>query len=161
MTASPAMESRPLLGRYFALLQRGQPWRWRGRVLQSLGQTIESLRAAGLGGRVLRDSGPVWAAAPGRGDRLSRLDVLSMPVETTEGIRFGDPVAALGVIRRSRSGRLLMGRVLNALGKPIDEGRAFRSPETADFGRSGALPAGPRADPDPAGHRHSRARRRC
>ena len=31
-----------MLTRYFASLQRGQPWRWRGQVLESLGQTIES-----------------------------------------------------------------------------------------------------------------------
>ena len=30
-----------LLGRYFARLERFQPWRWRGQVLKSLGQTIE------------------------------------------------------------------------------------------------------------------------
>ena len=32
----------PLLERYFSRLQSGQPWRWRGRVLESVGQTIES-----------------------------------------------------------------------------------------------------------------------
>ena len=31
-----------LLGRYFARLERGQPWRWRGQVVESVGQTIES-----------------------------------------------------------------------------------------------------------------------
>jgi len=50
-------------------------------------------------------------------------NVLSMPVETTEGIRFGDTVAALGVHPEIEVGPGLMGRVLNALGKPIDEGK--------------------------------------
>jgi len=50
-------------------------------------------------------------------------NVLSMPVETTEGIRFGDPVRALGIHPEIEVGPGLMGRVLNALGKPIDEGR--------------------------------------
>jgi flagellum-specific ATP synthase len=50
-------------------------------------------------------------------------NVLSMPVETTEGIRFGDPVAALGVSPEIEVGPALMGRVLNALGMPIDDGR--------------------------------------
>ena len=50
-------------------------------------------------------------------------NVLSMPVETTEGIRFGDAVAALGVRPEIEVGPALMGRVLNALGEPIDEGR--------------------------------------
>ena len=30
------------LERYFTRLERGQPWRWRGQVLESVGQTIES-----------------------------------------------------------------------------------------------------------------------
>jgi flagellum-specific ATP synthase len=50
-------------------------------------------------------------------------NVLSMPVESTEGIRFGDSVAALGVHPEIEVGPGLMGRVLNALGKPIDDGR--------------------------------------
>jgi flagellum-specific ATP synthase len=50
-------------------------------------------------------------------------NVLSMPVESTEGIRFGDPVAALGMTPEIEVGQALMGRVLNALGAPIDDGR--------------------------------------
>ncbi len=46
-----------------------------------------------------------------------------MPVETTEGVRFGDPVWALGTMPEIEAGPALMGRVLNALGAPIDEGR--------------------------------------
>jgi flagellum-specific ATP synthase len=30
------------LNRYFERLSRLQPWRWRGQVLESVGQTIES-----------------------------------------------------------------------------------------------------------------------
>jgi flagellum-specific ATP synthase len=33
---------KPLLTRYFARLDRRQPWRWRGQVVESVGQTIES-----------------------------------------------------------------------------------------------------------------------
>ena len=60
---------------------------------------------AGFGGRVLRDSrirrgGAHLAEVIGfRGS-----NVLSMPVETTEGIRFGDPVWALGVHAGDRGG---------------------------------------------------------
>ena len=48
-----------LLDRYFARLERGQPWRWRGQVLESVGPDHRVGGAAGLGGRVLRDRGPV------------------------------------------------------------------------------------------------------
>jgi flagellum-specific ATP synthase len=46
-----------------------------------------------------------------------------MPVETTEGIRFGDAVWAEGTKPEIEVGPALMGRVLNAMGAPIDEGR--------------------------------------
>jgi len=112
-----------LLGRYLARLERGQPWRWRGRVLESVGQTIESegpLASVGECCQIEDRSGRLHLAEV-IGFRGS--NVLSMPVETTDGIRFGDRVAALGFGSEIEVGPGLMGRVLNALGAPIDEGR--------------------------------------
>jgi len=114
----------PLLTRYFARLDRGQPWRWRGKVLESVGQTIESagpLASVGECCEVTDQYGlPHLAEVIGfRGS-----NVLSMPVGTTEGIRFGDQVAALGIRPEIEVGSALMGRVLNAMGEPIDEGGA-------------------------------------
>jgi flagellum-specific ATP synthase len=112
-----------LLSRYFARLERGQPWRWRGQVVESVGQTIESagpLASVGECCEILDQFGnPHLAEVIGfRGS-----NVLSMPVESTEGIRFGDAVAALGVHPEIEVGPALMGRVLDAKGAPIDEGR--------------------------------------
>jgi flagellum-specific ATP synthase len=123
MTTFPAAQAAPLLHRYFQRLERGQPWRWRGQVLESVGQTIESagpLASVGECCEITDQYGrPHLAEVIGfRGS-----NVLSMPVETTEGIRFGDSVAALGVRPEIEVGPALMGRVLNALGMPIDEGR--------------------------------------
>jgi flagellum-specific ATP synthase len=113
----------PLLARYFDRLSRGQPWRWRGQVVESVGQTIESAGPLASVGECCeiqdRFGRPHLAEVIGfRGS-----NVLSMPVETTEGIRHGDPVSALGVSPEIEVGPALMGRVLNALGTPIDEGR--------------------------------------
>ena len=123
MTNLPAAQATPLLHRYFQRLERGQPWRWRGQVLESVGQTIESagpLASVGECCEITDQYGrPHLAEVIGfRGS-----NVLSMPVETTEGIRYGDSVAALGVRPEIEVGPALMGRVLNALGMPIDEGR--------------------------------------
>lgn len=112
-----------LLARYFARLERGHPWRWRGQVLESVGQTIESagpLASVGECCEIEDQSGLVHLAEV-IGFRGST--VLSMPVETTEGIRLGDRVTASGMGTRFEVGPALMGRVLNALGEPIDEGR--------------------------------------
>ena len=110
----------PLLGRYFSSLDRLQPWRWRGQVIESVGQTIESngpLASVGECCEIVDRQGfPHLAEVIGfRGS-----NVLTMPVETTEGIRYGDAVAALGYGPGIDVGPALMGRVLNAMGEPID-----------------------------------------
>jgi len=123
VSGAPSIAGQPILGRYFARLSRGQPWRWRGQVLESVGQTIESsgpLASVGECCEIADQFGrPHLAEVIGfRGG-----NVLSMPVETTEGIRFGDRVAALGVHPEIEVGAGLMGRVLDAAGKPIDQER--------------------------------------
>ena len=122
--------SAPHLARYFARLERSQPWRWRGQVVESVGQTIESSGPPASVGECceIEDQFGVRHLAEVIGFRGS--NVLSMPVESTDGIRFGNPVAGLGVRPEIEVGPALMGRVLNALGEPIDEGRPLRVSET-------------------------------
>jgi flagellum-specific ATP synthase len=122
MPESSPMEPR-VLTRYFASLQRGQPWRWRGQVLESLGQTIESSGPLASVGECCEIQDQFGRAHLAEVIGFRGSNVLSMPVESTEGIRFGDPVAALGVSPEIQVGPALMGRVLNALGEPIDKGR--------------------------------------
>ena len=62
------------LERYFAHLQRGQPWRWRGQVLESVGQTIESAGPPASVGECCEIEDQAGRAAPGRGDWLSRIE---------------------------------------------------------------------------------------
>jgi flagellum-specific ATP synthase len=112
----------PLLERYSSRLERGQPWRWRGQVLESVGQTIESAGPLASVGECceIQDQQGRAHLAEVIGFRGS--NVLSMPVESTEGIRFGNQVTAWGVHPQIEVGPALMGRVLNALGEPIDDG---------------------------------------
>ncbi len=114
---------KAMLERYFAHLERGQPWRWRGQVLESLGQTIESSGPLASVGECcqIEDQFGGMHLAEVIGFRGS--NVLSMPVESTEGIRYGNTVSALGVHPEIAVGPALMGRVLDALGAPIDGGR--------------------------------------
>jgi len=118
----------PLLDAYFTGLNRRQPWRWSGRVVESVGQTIESAGPPASVGEcceILDRSGRPHAAEV-IGFRGS--NVLSMPLETTDGIGFGDSVLALGTRPAIDAGPWLMGRVLNALGEPIDSGPCRRAP---------------------------------
>ena len=109
-----------LLERYFARLERGQPWRWRGRVVEVVGQTIESAGPLASVGEcceiVDRSGGHHLAEVIG----FQGANVLSMPLEDVDGIRFGDEVRALGKGPEIEVGTSLIGRVLNAMGNPID-----------------------------------------
>ena len=69
------------LSRYFELLQQRQPWRWRGNVVQSIGNTIESAGpVTGLGECCEEvDSQGITYAAEVIGFRGA--NVLSMPLE--------------------------------------------------------------------------------
>jgi len=119
-----------MLDRYFARLERGQPWRWRGQVLELVGQTIESAGPLASVGECceIQDQFGHTHLAEVIGFRGS--NVLSMPVESTEGIRFGNSVLAMGVHSEIEVGPALLGRVLNALGEPIDDGRPLAFSQT-------------------------------
>ena len=85
-----------LLERYFSRLECRQPWRWRGHVLESVGQTIESAGPPVSVGECCEIEDHM--GRPHRAEVIGfrGSNVLSMPVETTEGIRFGDAVWAAG-----------------------------------------------------------------
>jgi len=110
------------LDRYFARLRRGHPWHWCGRVVESVGQTIESVGPLASVGEccVISDQFGNMHPAEVIGFRGSNL--LSMPLETTEGIRFGDTVRASGIRPELEFSLALAGRVLNGMGMPIDGG---------------------------------------
>jgi flagellum-specific ATP synthase len=115
------------LERYFARLASRQPWLWRGRVLESGGQTIESsgpLASVGECCEIVDQAGRMH-----RGEVIGfrGSNVLSMPVESCEGIRYGDSITALSRHPAMEAGPDLTGRVLNALGEPLDDGPPLRA----------------------------------
>ena len=110
-----------LLERYFIRLERGQPWRWRGKVLESLGQTIESAGPLASVGECCEIEDQFAHIHPAEVVGFRGSNVLLMPVETTDGIRYGDRVTALGVSPEIEVGPELMGRVLTALGEALDD----------------------------------------
>src|ERR1035441_10454277 len=112
-----------VLERYFSRLERGQPWRWCGQVLESVGQTIESAGPLASVGECCEIQDQFGHAHMAEVIGFRGSNVLTMPVDSTEGIRFGNQVTAWGVHPEIEVGPALMGRVLNALGAPIDDGR--------------------------------------
>jgi flagellum-specific ATP synthase len=112
---------RTSLGAYFAQLSAKPAWRWSGRVVEANGQTIEAegpLCSVGecceiVDGDGLRHRAEVIGF---RGRH-----VLAMPLEATQGIRYGDALLAMGVTPQIAVGEQMEGRILNALGAPLDE----------------------------------------
>jgi flagellum-specific ATP synthase len=109
------------LAPYFAQLAAKPAWRWSGRVVEANGQTIEAegpLCSVGecceiVDGDGLRHRAEVIGF---RGRH-----VLAMPLEATQGIRYGDALLAMGVTPQIAVGEQMEGRILNALGAPLDE----------------------------------------
>lgn len=114
---------RTLLDRYSAQLSRRQPWRWRGKVVESIGNTIESVGPVASIGECCQidDATGQTRLAEVIGFRGSH--VLSMPFETIEGIRFGDVVTAHSKRPEIEVGPHLIGQILDGMGNPLDGSR--------------------------------------
>jgi flagellum-specific ATP synthase len=111
---------KPSFAPYFERLAVRPAWRWHGRVVEANGQTIES-------------EGPLCSVgecceivdAEGRRHEVEVIGfrgphVLAMPLDATQGIRYGDALAALGVVPQMGLSEQMTGRVLDALGRPLD-----------------------------------------
>lgn len=102
-------------------LRRHPAWRWTGKIMSAAGQSMECegptcrigdcCEMVDAAGR--RFSGEVIGF---RGDR-----VLAMPLDGIEGLRQGDTVIGLGCPPEFPAGEGLIGRVLDAVGNPLDE----------------------------------------
>jgi len=110
----------PVLSSYLHQLTRGQPWRWKGQVLQAVGQTIESSGPNSSVGECCEIVDHYGRAHLAEVIGFRGSTVLSMPVNSPEGIRYGDAVEALGTTPEIEVGPALMGRVFDGLGGPID-----------------------------------------
>jgi len=65
-------------------------------------------------------------------------NVLAMPLKATQGIRYGDALRAMGVMPSIAVGEEMRGRVLDALGAPLD---GLQSPRATDtWPLDGAIP---------------------
>jgi len=86
---------------------------------------------------------------------FSGTNVLAMPLDSTEGIRYGDALAALGAVPQLAVSDGMAGRVFDAMGKPMD---GFPSPRATttrplDGVMPGAMEREPISTPLPTGVR--------
>lgn len=90
-----------------------------GRVVSAVGLSIEiSGLELGVGEavRIIGDEGPIMAEVVALGDGRATC----MPISDLRGVRAGCPVQSTGGPLRVPVGRGLLGRVVNALGEPMD-----------------------------------------
>ena len=112
-----------ILSAYFQHLESSSRFRWRGRVLQVVGQLVESegpFCTVGEECEIIDSRGRRW---PGEIVGFRGHTVLSMALRRPTGIRYGDQVVAWGRRPSLRVSEQLLGRVLDGAGIPID-GRA-------------------------------------
>ena len=109
-----------MLGAYFAQLATRPAWRWSGKVVEANGQTIESEGPMCSVGECCEivDTGGGRHRAEVIGFRGRH--VLAMPLAATQGVRYGDAVMAMGVCPAIAVGAGMQGRILNAVGGPLD-----------------------------------------
>lgn len=102
------------------------PWRWQGRVVEANGQTVEADGPPCSMGEVCeivaRDG--VRHAAEVIGFRGRR--VIAMPLIATRGVSHGDAMVASGRCAEIPMGESMQGRVLDAMGVPLDGLGALR-----------------------------------
>ena len=101
-------------------LRRQHAWRWSGSVLDASGQSMECagpVCSIGHSGEIVDACGKRHGAEVigFRGQKM-----LVMPLEGIEGIRHGDLVIGLGRTPDFPAGEGLIGRVLDAVGGPLD-----------------------------------------
>jgi len=106
---------------YLERLAARPAWKWHGRVVHANEQTIESEGPPCSVGECCEiiDSTGVRHKAEVIG--FQGPNVIAMPLDSTEGIRYGDSLAALGCVPQLQLGNQMIGRVFNAMGVPIDD----------------------------------------
>jgi flagellum-specific ATP synthase len=129
-----------LLGKYFGRLEALSPYRWQGKVTQVLGQMIESegpFCSAGDFCEIVSARGEVFA---GQIIGFRGASVLAMTFEPPQHVAYGDRVVTWGARPQVRAGDELIGRVINALGKPLDSGGSYRGENTRELEHAAPLP---------------------
>jgi len=118
-----------LLDPFFRRLDQIPTWRSSGRVTKAVGFLVESEGPACSVGECCEIVSGDGLAHTGEVVGFRGHTVLSMPLRRLGGIRFGDRVVARGVRPNIALGEGLVGRVIDAEGKPLDAFGAYCAPD--------------------------------
>jgi flagellum-specific ATP synthase len=120
------MNSEALLAPYFARLECCPALRWQGRVKQVIGPLVESDGPFCSVGEVCQITDCQGRELAGEIVGFRDTTVLSMPLESPRGVRFGDRVWTWGERPTIRVGDGVLGRVIDGSGQALDSLGAYR-----------------------------------
>jgi len=109
-----------LLAPYFARLESCPLVRWRGRVTQVIGPLVESQGPCCSVGELCEITDSEGRVLPGEIVGFRGPTVLSMPLDSPRGIRYGNSICSWGERPTIRVGESLLGRVIDGSGHPLD-----------------------------------------
>ncbi|SEF62593.1 flagellum-specific ATP synthase [Bryocella elongata] len=131
--------ARPLAA-YFDRLERQSTLQWRGRVLEVVGNLIESEGPFCSIGESCEISNTQGVRYSGEVVGFRGSHTLCMALEPPQGIRYGDIIVAKGSHPSIRVGKDLLGRVIDATGAPIDGKGPYRGDKSVPIDGSAPLP---------------------
>ncbi|MGB8010562.1 MAG: FliI/YscN family ATPase [Terriglobales bacterium] len=112
---------------YVNWLRTSSTIRWKGRVTEVVGNLVESAGpfcSVGESCEILDSTGSRF---PGEIVGFRGAKVLSMALDTPQGIRFGDQIVTWGARPSLRVGPEMLGRVIDATGQPLDSQGEYRA----------------------------------
>ncbi|MGH9685701.1 MAG: FliI/YscN family ATPase [Candidatus Acidiferrales bacterium] len=122
-------QSASLLDPFFRRLEQVSVWHSIGRINKAVGFLVESEGPCCSVGECCEIVGADGQSRQGEVVGFRGRTVLSMPLERPEGIRFGDRVITHGIHPVLPVGDELLGRVIDATGRPLDSLGGYRAPD--------------------------------
>ncbi len=112
--------SKPELAPYLVRLETCGGLRWQGRVTQVVGPLVESAGPFCSVGEICQIVDSRKRILPGEIVGFRGETVLSMPLESPRGVRYGDQVITWGERATLRVSDQMLGRVIDGSGEPLD-----------------------------------------
>jgi flagellum-specific ATP synthase len=128
------------LAPYFSQLERVSTLRWSGRVLQIVGNLVESegpFCSVGDACEILTSTGKTYA---GEVVGFRGPVMLTMTLQLPHGVCYGDRIIATGSRPSIRVGPELLGRVIDGTGEPLDSLGPYTARRSVPVDGSAPLP---------------------
>ncbi len=135
-----ASSEEGLLAPYLACVDSCAALRWRGRVTQVIGPLVESAGPFCSVGEVCEIADSEGRVLRGEIVGFRGTTVLSMPLESPRGVRYGDGVSTWGARPAIRVGEGMLGRVIDGGGEPIDSLGDYGGSESRALDAAAPLP---------------------